>query len=71
METQKDIFTKFRRRARHLFHQNHGEISWVVVSDQPMYFGRKEKTYVVIEKKIYQSHSSIKKRYPYILVTYE
>tara|TARA_Y100001973_G_scaffold105531_1_gene179051 strand:- start:2883 stop:3098 length:216 start_codon:yes stop_codon:yes gene_type:complete len=71
MKTQKDQFEKYRRMARHLFHQSFGKKSYVVVCSEPLYFGKRNKKFRVFEKSTYTSHSKIKRKYPYEVFRYE
>lgn len=69
-KTMNGEFNKQRRIARHLFHQNEGKISFVVVCNNPEYYGKKNK-FLVVQSDVYSSHSSIKEKYPFIWITYQ
>ena len=63
------MLSQYRRTCRHLFHENYGKVPFVVVSNWP--YQKKNRKYMVIQKDVYSSHSSIKEKYPFIVCLYE
>lgn len=60
-----DRMNLYKRRARNLFHENHGKYVYLVASNKTK-FTRATK-FVVLQEEEYQSNEKLKIKYPYIL----
>lgn len=60
----KDRMNLYKRRARNLFHENHGKFTYLVASNTNKF--NKSTKFVVLQEEEYQSNKKLKMKYPYI-----